>query len=180
MAAVIGASTWAIVSRPGSQSGGNTVQAIGVTSVSDQRLTSPPIELPADASPLTLQFWNDQTIEDSSDGCYDAGVLEISSDGGAGWMQVPDSAMLVGNYDGSLASGNPLFGMLGWCGDPRPWTRYIADLEAWAGETVQFRWRLGTDNSVGRADGWHLDDIKVQSCVPTEPLDRIFAHDFES
>ena len=31
------------------------------------------------------------------------------------------------------------------------------------GDTVQFRYRLGTDDSVG-IDGWYLDDVKVQSC----------------
>jgi hypothetical protein len=176
-----GASTWAISTRPGSPSGGNTVRAIDITTVSDQRLVSPPVELPADESPLTLQFWNDQTLERGGSGCFDGGVLEISSDGGATWDPMPDAALLVGSYDGPIDDGysNPLADMPAWCGDPREWQNYVVALDAWAGETVQFRWRLGTDSSQGRPDGWHLDDIKVQSCVPVEPLDRIFASDFE-
>jgi hypothetical protein len=29
---------------------------------------------------------------------------------------------------------------------------------------VQFRFRLGSDSSVGR-EGWYIDDVLVQSCV---------------
>jgi hypothetical protein len=30
---------------------------------------------------------------------------------------------------------------------------------------VNFRFRLGTDSSVS-TEGWYLDDVKVQGCVP--------------
>jgi len=39
---------------------------------------------------------------------------------------------------------------------------------------VQFRWRIGSDSSVGRA-GWDVDDVMVQSC-----LAGLFADGFES
>lgn len=178
-----GASTWAISSRPGSPSGGNTVRAVDLATVSDQRLISPPIALPADQSPLTLQFWNDQTIEDQTSGtaCWDGGILEVSDDGGSSWTQVAGSALLVGAYTGEVGSGfdNPLTGLQAWCGDPRPWENFIVDIDAYAGQTVQFRWRLGTDESVGRPDGWHVDDIVVQSCAAEAGDDTIFADGFE-
>ena len=42
------------------------------------------------------------------------------------------------------------------------------DVSSYAGQTVQFRFRLGTDTSVGRPDGWNIDDVLVQSCqTPT-------------
>ena len=79
-----------------------------------------------------------------------------------------------------LEYGNPLGGMQGWCGDPKPWSKSIVDVDAYAGQTVQFRWRVGTDNSTGRAPhGWYVDDIKVQSCVIDNSNDVIFANDFE-
>jgi uncharacterized repeat protein (TIGR01451 family) len=34
----------------------------------------------------------------------------------------------------------------------------------YGGDTVQFRYRMGTDTSVG-VDGWYLDDVAVQSCA---------------
>jgi hypothetical protein len=177
-----GASTWAIAARPGSPSGGNTLRAVDITTVSDQRLISPTIELPADQSPLTLQFWNDQTIEDeNANACYDGGILEVSADAGATWTQIGGAQLLVGPYKGPINGGfsNPLSGLQAWCGDPASWANYIVDIDAFAGQTVQFRWRLGTDESAGRPDGWHLDDIKVQSCAAEPKDDTIFANGFE-
>ena len=39
----------------------------------------------------------------------------------------------------------------------------IADVSAFAGQTVQFRLRLGTDQTTPRP-GWDVDDVLVQSC----------------
>ena len=78
------------------------------------------------------------------------------------------------------ASGtdNPLTGQnfRGWCGDPQPWTKSLVDLADYAGQAVQFRFRLGTDGSVGRPEGWKIDDIKVKSC---QRPNLIFANGFE-
>ena len=46
----------------------------------------------------------------------------------------------------------------------------VVDLDAYAGQTVQFRYRLGTDSSVGQ-EGWYLDNLTVQSCVFAEGFD---------
>ena len=66
-------------------------------------------------------------------------------------------------YNGAIASGNPLVGLNGWCGDPQDWLNSIVDVSAYAGQTVQFRFRVGTDNGVG-TEGWTIDDVVVQSC----------------
>ena len=162
-----GAQTWAIAGSPpaGSASGGNAALAVNIGSVSDQRLISPPVALPADQLPLSLQFWNHQEMEDRTGGCFDGGLLEVSNDGGTTWTQIDGAAILNRAYDGPISDShsNPLATMNAWCGDPRAWENYINDLNAYAGQTVQFRWRLGTDSSVSRP-GWHLDDIKVQAC----------------
>jgi lysyl endopeptidase len=148
-------------------------------SVSDQRLVSPPVDLPSSGSGLTLQYWNHQEMESSYDGCYDGGILEISTDGGATWTQLPTTVMQTDPYDGTVSSSysNPLAGLQAWCGDPQDWLRSVADINAYAGHTVNFRFRLGSDSSVNR-DGWHIDDLKVQSCVVPDP--PFFADDFES
>ena len=39
----------------------------------------------------------------------------------------------------------------------------MVNLDAYAGQTARFRFRLGSDSSVSR-EGWYLDDVKVQSC----------------
>jgi len=47
------------------------------------------------------------------------------------------------------------------------------------GQTVQFRFRLSTDSSVGRTpQGWYVDDIRVQSCQ-SGPADLLFKNGFE-
>jgi len=77
----------------------------------------------------------------------------------------------------SASFSNPLANLNAWCGDPQPWLRSVVDIDAYAGETVQFRFRLGTDTSVSHP-GWDIDDVLVQSCVPAEP--PFFADGFES
>ncbi|MGB3715848.1 MAG: hypothetical protein WA996_15585, partial [Candidatus Promineifilaceae bacterium] len=69
--------------------------AADVSTVSDQQLVSPEIQLPAGENPLTLQFWNWQELEDSSGGCFDGAILEITPDSGANWNQVPNSSLLT-------------------------------------------------------------------------------------
>jgi hypothetical protein len=138
--------------------------------ISDQRLISPQIELPGHLSQARLQFWNYQSLEDRSGGCYDGGLLEISTDGGASWSPV-ETGLLTDGYDGPVASGygNPLAGRNAWCGDPDDWTHSVVELSGYAGESVQLRFRLGSDNrGVVNREGWYLDDVEVQSCVLEE------------
>ena len=143
-------------------------------SPSDQQLVTPAVILPVGQSPLTLQFWNRQTLESrSSGGCWDGGLLEISTDSGASWTPVSTDKLLTDPYDGAVQG---LGGLEGWCGDPQDWLKSVVDLDPWAGQTVQFRFRLGSDGSVSR-EGWYLDDVTVQGC--TAVTDLIFKHGFE-
>ncbi|MGB4976024.1 MAG: M14 family zinc carboxypeptidase [Anaerolineae bacterium] len=130
---------------------------------SDQRLVSPSIALPSGQNPLSLQFWNYQSFEPRSGGCYDGGILEISTNAGSTWTQIT-SGLLTDPYNGPIGSGNPLGTVNAWCGDPQDWLNSIVDLNPYAGQTVKFRFRLGSDTSVGRPDGWNLDDVVVRSC----------------
>ena len=78
--------------------------------------------------------------------------------------------LLTDPYDGPVSASfsNPLAGLDAWCGDPQPYLNSIVDVSSYAGQTVQFRFRLGSDSSVGRPDGWNIDDVIVQSCqTPT-------------
>jgi hypothetical protein len=171
--------TWAISSAR-SRSGSKAWLAQDVPFRSDQRLTSPAIALPVGQEPLILEFWTHQTLENRIGGCYDGALLEISSDAGGNWTQVSDSMLAVGRYDGPISTSfnNPAGGRQAWCGDPRDWSRSVVTLDAYAGATVQFRFRLATDASTGRLpDGFYLDDFLVQSCVGAQ--DAIFANGFD-
>jgi hypothetical protein len=84
--------------------------------------------------------------------------------------------MLTQPYTGPLGAG-PASPAQAWCGDPVAYTDSIVDVDAYAGQTVRFRWRLSTDSSVGRAPlGWFVDDIRVQACAS----DGIFSNGFEA
>ena len=63
----------------------------------------------------------------------------------------------------SSSFANPLAGKSAWC-NQQDWTRSVVDVNAYAGSTVQFRYRLGSDSSVSK-DGWYLDDVSVQGCT---------------
>lgn len=161
-------STWT-TSTAKSHSGFYAYHAIDLNAVSDQWLRSPAVLLPLDQSPVTLQFWNWQEIENAASGCFDGAIVEISTDNGGTWNQI-QTGLLTDPYDGPVSGSydNPLAGRNAWCGDPQDWLNSIVDLDAYAGQTVRFRFRLGTDRSVGK-EGWFIDDVRVQSCraVPT-------------
>lgn len=132
--------------------------------VADQILLSPPIMLPEHESPLSFKFWHYQELENSYAGCNDGALLEISQDAGQNWTQL-ENQLLTDPYDGVIEAGydNPLAGRLAWCGHPQDWFESVVALDEFAGSTVQFRFRIGTDSTQSR-EGWYLDDLVVQSC----------------
>ncbi len=158
-------------------SGANSFLAVDQNMSSDQYLISPAITLPAaDQSPITLSFWNFQNIEARSgtgiDACWDGGLLEVSTDGGANFVQVQNTRLLTDPYNGTtfVQTASPISGLEAWCADDIvsasgvQETVQVVDLDELAGQTVQFRFRLGTDNAAGD-EGWYIDDVTVQGCV---------------
>lgn len=169
--------SWALTTAR-NHSATHSYEAMDFGSVSDQRLVSPSVVLPAGQNPVTLQFWNHQTMESRTGGCYDGAILEISTNGGSTWTQIT-SGLLTDPYDGPVSTGfsSPIGGLNAWCGDPQDWLNSVIDLNAYAGQTVSFRFRMASDSSVSRVpDGWYLDDVKVQSCF----TDLIFEDGLES
>ncbi|HXT52759.1 MAG TPA: S8 family serine peptidase [Thermoanaerobaculia bacterium] len=167
--------TWAL-SPTRTHSGTSAFLAGDVGAVSDQYLVSPPIALPATMAPLAMKFWQRQTIQHAEGGgCHDGAVLEVSTNGGGSWTRL-EAELLADPYDGPVDGGflNPLAGSNAWCGDPQDWTYAVANVTAFAGQTAQFRWRLGTDFAVAR-EGWYVDDVLVQGCLPI----ALFADGFE-
>ena len=169
-----GASTWAVsTSRPSLLSGGNAMRAIDTASTSNQLLTSPIIALPSNQSPLTLRFQNWRQMEiNGANACWDGGLVEVSGNGGP-FTALPANRLLNDPYRGTISSG-----AIGWCNDPaRPYdvADTLIDLADYVGQTVQLRWRLTSDSSIGK-EGWYVDDIRVQACS----LDLIFKNGFDS
>lgn len=147
------------------------IWALDPATISDQWLISPPFALPVDKNPLTLHFWNYQELEHRTDtSCYDGALLEIQTAGSEDWTQVPGDALLSDPYDGPIrTSNNPLGGRQAWCGDPQDWVESIVALDAYVGQNLQMRFRLGSDNSKER-EGWYIDDVAVQGCSSSGSL----------
>ncbi|HSH03076.1 MAG TPA: choice-of-anchor B family protein [Anaerolineae bacterium] len=138
----------------------------------DKQLISPPIELPSNVELLTLQFQNYQAFETpNSDGrCWDAGILEVSTDNGTTWQYIDNTHMLADPYDAVIwndtSGNNPIASSYGavmaWCDPLQNFTNAIVDITAYAGQTVHFRWRLGSDGAAG-GEGWYVDDIYIEA-----------------
>lgn len=173
--AAAGSDTWALSTvRPNSP----VSSWLGVDSavISDQRLVSPTVALPTSLTGLNLQFQHWRNIEENgASACYDAGLLEVSLNGGS-FTQISNAQIAVGDYTGQVngSFSNPLAGLQGWCGSV-PYNNVVVDLSAFAGQNAQFRFRLGSDTSVGR-EGWYIDDFKVQGCSAS---DIIFVDGFD-
>lgn len=159
------------------------------TAVSDRRLTlANPLNL-ASGSNATLEFAHRYQTEAS----WDGGVLEYSLDGGTTWSDilgaqgsVPANAsrFLSGGYVGPLSVGgatNPLNGRAAWHGSVSSFVLSRVNLADFGGRSVLFRFRAGSDSSVG-GTGWWIDDIRVfeGSTCEVANLDFIFADGFES
>lgn len=134
----------------------------------DSWLISPAISLPADRSSLTLAFWNRQSLKaDGTAVCYDGAVVDISSNGGASWTPLP--AAITDPFDSTVNAtfGNPLANRQAWCGDPQGYLDSVIDLDAFAGQDVRFRFRIGHDRFPHRPGiNWAIDDIRVAGCAP--------------
>ena len=150
-------------------------RAESVTEISDQRLISPTVSLPAGVTLPTLQFFARRDLEAGASACFDGALLEYSDDDGRTWMIVDGGRLLIDPYTGpvDISFGSLLAGLDAWCGR-QDWTRTVVDLRGLEGRELQFRFRLGTDQGVAWGD-WFVDDVVVQSCEP----DLVFADGFE-
>ena len=160
-----------------------------------------PLVIPAGGASF-LRFWHRFDTELG----YDGGVLEYSLDGGDHWLDVLDGVRLdpppeagnsaaaapppvpadddrivEGGYTEVLSSccSNPLPHRAAWSGSSGGFQRVVVDLGAFAGDSVRFRWRFGTDHSVA-GTGWWIDDVEVITAGPACYPDPLFADGFES
>jgi len=130
-------------------------------SISDTWLESPDLVVDA-AADFVLTFGHIYDFEVSDNTLWDGGVVEISNDGGTTWTDV-DQFDDPG-YDGPLTdqADNPLSFREAYSGQnpsyPAPDVVTLDFGQAFAGDTVRVRFRIGTDQAVG-APGWFIDDI---------------------
>jgi immune inhibitor A len=123
----------------------------------DNNMTRP-ITLPAGTVTLSMQ------ARYQIETCWDYAYVEVSTDGGATFQSIPTSASTNDNENGQNF-GN---GITGTSGSPKVcddlgtpvWVPVTADLSAYAGQTIQLRFRYWTDGAVA-GDGFSVDNIEI-------------------
>jgi hypothetical protein len=134
--------------------------------VSDTTLTSPVLRVGTGA-PFVIAFDHRFGFETNGGVApfFDGGLIEITRDGGTTWEDI--STLTDPGYGGTLfaGSGNPLGGRRAFVGRNAAFPardRLTLDLgTALAGQTVQIRFRIGTDEAASDF-GWEIDNIAFQ------------------
>lgn len=98
----------------------------------------------------TLTFFHKYNLWASGCGgapTYDYLYLEVSTNGGFNWNQIKS-----------------------WTGSNKAWSHEQFDLSNYKFNLVKFRFRLSSHNGCGQnADGWYVDDVKVQEYITSNP-----------
>lgn len=149
-------------------------------------IETPALQIPAGGGLSFQAQYNFEYGGASDPTFYDGAVQEISTDGGATWVDLPPT----GGYPGVLGDTADA------CGYPTGKGAFVgvttttsnagtnnnataifkpfgADLSAYAGQTVKLRWRVSTDSGVS-FPGMFIDQIRVGT------LDVTFRSDFDS
>jgi predicted outer membrane repeat protein len=116
-----------------------------------------------------LYFKHAFAFEFDGNGNYDGGVLEYSINNGSTWVDA--GSLYVGgkNYSGTIKSynsSNPLKGRMAFTQDSHGYVSSQYNLATLAGNTVRFRWSMGTDQTYSYL-GWFVDDVSIYRCTGT-------------
>jgi MYXO-CTERM domain-containing protein len=151
---------------------------------SDTSLESPALIVSANQS-LVISFDHIHEFETGPaeqggpDVYWDGSLMEISEDGGATWNDI-DMYLASVPYNGTIANipgaDNPLGDRPGFVSTNPSfpnWDKVNLDFgNQFAGKTVRFRFRVGSDAAAG-APGWQIDNINVQGITNKPFSDRI-------
>ena len=134
-------------------------------SVGVNELVSPAIVLP-NAS-VQLSFRNHYDLEaGSGTKAYDGGVLEIKIGNGSFTdILAAGGTFVSGGYSHIISSSynNPLAGRQAWSSSSGGFITTLVNLPAAAlGQSIQLRWRCGSDQSVS-GNGWYIDTVSLYS-----------------
>lgn len=113
-----------------------------------------------------MRFEHAFGFEDDADHAHDGGVLEYSLDGGGSWA---DAGPLIADqgYTGTIDSNvaNPLQGRSGFVRESNGYRATRLNLTALAGQSIRFRFRIGTNESPDTDDyGWFIDTVRIYGC----------------
>jgi hypothetical protein len=116
---------------------------------------------------VRLTFRHSYSLEADANGFYDGGVLDIKIGTNAFTdIETAGGSFVRGGYNATIAApfGNPLAGRRAWSSNSVGFVTTTVNLPpSAAGQSLQFRWRCGTDNANGNAttNGWFVDTIAL-------------------
>jgi len=124
-----------------------------------------------------LSFRHNYNLQNGNSTGRDGGVLEVSFGGGAFTdILMAGGSFASGGYVRAISNtrSNPLAGRQAWTGNSGGFITSIVNLPtAAAGQSVQFKWRCGTDSSTTSV-GWYVDGIVLSDnsyvCCSGVPL----------
>jgi hypothetical protein len=145
--------------------------------VSDKRLDSMPFSFFEGCCPQ-LSFRHNFNLEasevDPNIG-FDGGVLELSTDGGNTFQEIPGSAFITGGYNRTISTdrGSPIAGRQAWSGNSGGFITTVVNLPAIQTPSGgRLRWRMASDNS-GSGEGWRIDKVTISWCYQGQPCTPI-------
>ena len=138
--------------------------------VSDKVLDRTGVTITSAAAVLTFRnSFNTEHDPPPAEIFWDGYVLEISSPNisGGAFLVVTDShvggSFVSGGYTGEIdgSASNPLAGRMAWSGDSGGYINTVINLGPnVAGQTITLRFRMGSDEALGRP-GVHIDNIAI-------------------
>ncbi|WNG41521.1 aldo/keto reductase [Archangium violaceum] len=151
--------------------------AQNVDGLSDMRLTTPPLTV-STTEPFVLNFKHAWDFETGATNHYDGAIIELSEDGGRTWVDV-GTPLYNGKITTYADNPNPLKGRDAFVAKSEGFPTLIpATLDfgtAYAGKTVQLRFRVGSDKNTA-ATGWWLDDLEFSGITNT-PFTSVLEED---
>lgn len=91
---------------------------------------------------------------------FDGGVVEISNDGGVTWTDLGPLFVENGYNNFVAVADNPLINGFCFGGSSGDFIHSMADLSAFAGQTLNLRYRFASD-VLTAAEGWYIDDVEL-------------------
>ena len=167
-----GATGWTQGAAPSGTGMTTTVwQVPDNTTTSDRTLDTPVIAIPAGVAGVILSFDAYHSSETNGPGaCWDLSSMETSTDGGATFNYLDATHFFTDPYNGLGSNDTPVGSRDGWCypgpaGAHVP-THSIVDLDGFAGQSVQLRYRMTTDSNTAAPapNGLVIDNFQLEVC----------------
>ncbi len=157
--ALLGNSTWQRVSNS-AHTGSSSWFTIDEANYADKSLTSPWLIMNSGGNVLSFSLKYD--TESDANQHWDGVVLEIREKGGL-WQDIGHLSTVP--YDGQLFTNNTASARQAWSGSHNSWRNASVNLlDNYKGKTIQFRFRMISDSSVGGTGFW-VDDIHMSNVI---------------